>query len=115
MEEFIFRIIYKKILQIKKYSNKKIIIAGLTYKPNVADLRNSLAIKIFKKLKKKISNIKAFDPLINEKLAKKLNIENKFENIKQSDIFIFLVKHDKFKKIYNHVKKNNKTILDPFS
>ncbi len=115
MEEFIFRIIYKKILQIKKYSNKKIIIAGLTYKPNVADLRNSLAIKIFKKLKKKISNIKAFDPLIDEKLAKKLNIENKFENIKQSDIFIFLVKHDKFKKIYNHVKKNNKTILDPFS
>jgi|TARA_B110000438_G_C15806212_1_gene647470 UDP-N-acetyl-D-galactosamine dehydrogenase len=115
MEAFIFEKIYKKILDIKKIKNKKIVIAGLTYKPNVADLRNSLAIKIFRKLKNNLSNIVAYDPTIEAKLAKKLNIEINFQNIKKADIFIFLVKHDKFKNIYAHAKKNNKTILDPFS
>ena len=115
MEAFIFDKIYKKISEINKNTKKKIVIAGLTYKPNVADLRNSLAIKIYRKLKKNISNITAYDPTIEKKLAKKLNIEINFQNIKGADIFIFLVKHDKFKNIYAHAKKNNKTILDPFS
>lgn len=115
MEKFVFEKIYKRILEIKNITNKKIVVAGLTYKPNVADLRNSLAIKIFRKLKKKITNIVAYDPIIETKLAKKLNIEINFQNIKKADVFIFLVKHDKFKKIYTHIKKNNKTILDPFS
>ena len=115
MEAFIFKKLYKEILEIKKFANKKIVIAGLTYKANVADLRNSLAIKILKRLKKNISNIIAYDPIIDPKLAKKLNIETSFQNIKESDVFIFLVKHKKFKNIYLHAKKNNKTILDPFS
>ena len=115
METFIFEKIYKKILQIEEIKNKKIVIAGLTYKPNVADLRNSIAIKIFKKLKDKFPNITAYDPTIETKLAKKLNIEIDFKNIKKADVFIFLVKHNKFKNIIKHAKKNNKTIFDPFS
>ena len=115
MEKFIFEKIYKKISKIKGERNKKIIIAGLTYKPNVADLRNSLAIKILKKLKNKIPNIVAYDPIIEKKLAKKLKIEVDFKNIKKADIFIFLVKHNKFENIYTYAKKNNKIIFDPFS
>ena len=115
MELFIFKKIYRKLLKLKKIKNKKIVIAGLTYKPNVSDLRNSLANKIFKKLKKRIPSIVAYDPTIETKLAKKLNIEINFQNIKQSDVFIFLVKHDKFKNIHTYAKKNNKIILDPFS
>ena len=114
METFIFEKINKKVLKVKKNKNKKIVVAGLTYKANVADLRNSLAIKIFKKLKYKVPNIMAYDPTIEKKLAKKLNIEIDFENIKNADIFIFLVKHNKFKNIYLYAKKNNKTIFDPF-
>ena len=82
MEKFIYKKIHDKIFKIKKYSRKKIVIAGLTYKPNVADLRNSLAVKIFKKLKKKISNIIAYDPTINEKSSKNLNVEKNFHKIK---------------------------------
>jgi UDP-N-acetyl-D-galactosamine dehydrogenase len=115
MEKFIFEKIYKKILKIKENKNKKIVVAGLTYKPNVADLRNSLAIKIFKKLKDKAPNIMAYDPTIEKELAKKLNIEVFFKNIKKADIFIFLVKHNKFKNIYTYAEKNNKIIFDPFS
>lgn len=114
METFIFEKINKKVLKVKKNKNKKIVVAGLTYKANVADLRNSLAIKIFKKLKYKVPNIMAYDPTIEKRLAKKLNIEIDFENIKNADIFIFLVKHNKFKNIYLYAKKNNKTIFDPF-
>ena len=114
METFIFEKINKKVLKVKKNKNKKIVVAGLTYKANVADLRNSLAIKIFKKLKHKVPNIMAYDPTIEKRLAKKLNIEIDFENIKNADIFIFLVKHNKFKNIYLYAKKNNKTIFDPF-
>ena len=114
MEVHIFEQIYKKVLKIKNYTKKKIIIAGLTYKPNVADLRNSLSIKIFKRLKKKLSNIVAYDPTIETQLAKKLGIEINFQKIRKADIFILLVKHDEFKNIYKYAKKNNKTILDPF-
>ena len=115
MEKFIYKKIYDKILKIKKYNNKKIVIAGLTYKPNVADLRNSLAVKIFKKLKRKISNIIAYDPTINEKTSKNLNFEKNFQKIKNADTFIFLVKHNKFKSLYSYAKKNNKIVIDPFA
>ncbi|MBD1167144.1 nucleotide sugar dehydrogenase [Pelagibacterales bacterium SAG-MED09] len=112
MEKFIYEKICKKIIN-KKMINKKIIIAGLTYKPNVADLRNSLANKIFKRLKKLVPSIVAYDPTINHNLAKKLNIETNFKNIKKADMFIILVQHNKFKNIYMHVKKyKNKKILD---
>ncbi len=115
MEKFVFEKIYKKILEVKNITKKKIVIAGLTYKPNVADLRNSLAIKIYRRLKNHLSNIVAFDSTIELKLARKLKIEINFQNIKKADIFVFLVKHNKFKNIYTYAKKNNKTILDPFS
>ena len=82
MENFIYEKIYKKVF-VKKKITKKIVIAGLTYKPNVADLRNSLANKIFKKLKKSIPSIVAYDPTIDQNLARKLNIETNFKNIKK--------------------------------
>ena len=40
-------------IKIKKLAKKKILFCGLTYKKNVADLRNSLALKIYNKIKKK--------------------------------------------------------------
>ena len=91
-----------------------IVFAGLSYKPNVADLRNSISLKIYKKLKRVFSNIIAYEPILNRKIAKKLNIEVDFKNIKKGDVFIVLVKHNKFKNLYSYVKKNNKLILDPF-
>ena len=48
-------ILYKKITFYLKSKNvrcnDKILICGLTYKPEVADLRNSLAYNIFIKIK----------------------------------------------------------------
>ena len=38
-------------IKIKKNNLKKILILGISYKANVSDLRNSLALKIYQNLK----------------------------------------------------------------
>ena len=115
MEKFIYKNIYEKILRIKKSNHKKIVIAGLTYKPDVSDLRNSFALEIFKKLKRKFSNIIAYDPFVNEKILKNVSVEKNFHKIKNAGTFIFLVKHKIFKNLYSFAKKNNKIVIDPFA
>ena len=102
----------KKIINLKK---KNITILGLTYKPNVSDLRNSLAINIYKKLKNKFSNVNAYDPIIEKEIAYQNNIYVNFNKIKNSDIFISLVNHKEIVKVLSFAKKNKKIIIDPFS
>ena len=114
MTNFIFNIINEKIKKNSEIKNKKILVAGLTYKPNVSDLRNSLAIKIYQKLKKKFINIKGYDPIIDKNFAKKMKIETNFKKIKNSDIVIFLVNHKIFKKNIKYLKKYKTEIIDPF-
>ena len=64
-------IINKIQKEIKKKKHKNILILGLTYKANVSDIRNSLALDIFKKLKKKFKNkVYCYDPLFNIKNSK---------------------------------------------
>ena len=62
-------------------------------------------LKFSRRLKQKFVNIKGYDPIIDKKNANFLKIENEFHNIKESDIFIFLVMHDKLKKIYTLMQK----------
>ena len=101
MENFIFKLIVKEIGKNIKMKNKKIAVIGLTYKPNVSDIRNSLALKIFNKLKKKYKNIVGFDPIIDKKIAKKINITQNFNKIKKSNIIVVLVNHKIIKKKIN--------------
>ena len=92
------------VIKKKKLAKKKILICGLTYKKNVADLRNSLAFKIFKILKKK--NIKGYDPLVGDKVAKKNGILIKEPKLQKFDIFFVLTNHDKIEKYLKKVNKN---------
>ena len=75
---------------------KNIVVIGLTYKPNVADLRNSLAMNIFKNLKKKYSNTKNYDPIIKPNIAKKLKIGLDPNNLKKFRYFYFFKNIKKF-------------------
>ena len=89
---------------IRKQKIKKILIAGLTYKANVPDFRNSLALKIYKKLSLKFKNIFAHDPYIKDKNNKYLKIFKK-TNFNSYDKIYFLTNHDsyhKFKKLKNN-------------
>ena len=101
-------IIKSKLKQIKLKKKKKVLICGLTYKKNVADLRNSLAFKIFKMLKNK--HIEGFDPLIDINTAKKNGLLINKGRLKKFNIYVILTKHDKIKKILNNIK-NDKIIL----
>ena len=113
MVKFTKEMILKKIRKYKFNSKKiKVLIMGLTYKKNVADLRNSLSIKVFQSLKKKFHNLNCYDPLIDKIHKKKYLLIDK-RNIKNFDVYIVLTKHDSIKKLIRSLK--NKKIIDVFS
>ena len=72
---------------------KKIVICGLSYKKDVADLRNSLSLKIYNDLKKKYKKIKGYDPLIDSSYKKKYNLINSRNEFLKFDIYILLTNH----------------------
>ena len=88
---------------------------GLTYKSNVPDHRNSLAVNIYKKLKKINKYIRAYDPIIENTFVKANNISNNLKEIMKSDVFIILVKHKQVGEAVRVAKKNKKIIIDPLS
>ena len=112
MVDFSINQINKFISKIDKKS--KILFCGASYKKNVPDLRNSLALKIYKKFfnQKKNSKIYAYDPVINDKDAIKNKIINKDINFNKYKYFILLVEHNSIIKKLNKIKKNR--ILDIF-
>lgn len=91
MEEIIRKKIKKKLASINPNNNKKVLICGLTYKKNVADLRNSLSLKIFNNLKDKY--IKGYDPLIDFNSATKNGLITSKKDFLNFDIYIILTKH----------------------
>ena len=114
MEQFIYKKIIIELKQ-KVYNKKKIILLGLTYKPNVPDYRNSLAINIYRKLKKIYKKIKIYDPVIEKSFYEKEKIKNNLKDLKNSDIFIILVKHKQLDYVINFAKKSKKIIIDPLA
>jgi len=95
------------IRSIKKYNlkkNRNILVAGLTYKNEVSDIRHSLAYEIFFSLKKRFKKVSGFDPLIHRSQVEKLKISNKIVNFKKYSLIIFLTKHKALIKIYNKIK-----------
>ena len=71
MAKIIRNQIKKEINKINPKNKKNFNMWNYLQKKNVADLRNSLPLKIFKQLNKNNSNIKGFDPLIDKEHAKK--------------------------------------------
>ncbi len=97
----------KSILKNNNINSKKdkIVFAGLTYKKNVSDIRNSQALKIYNYFLKFNKNVFFIDPFINRNFSKrKINTlsVNKQKNIK---CIVLLVEHDEFKKILNKINK----------
>ncbi len=115
MKNIIYGMIVKKISLIKKYKkNFKTLIVGITYKNDVADLRNSYPLSIYLRLKKKFKEVYAYDYVCSANDQKKFSILNSISSINKFELVVFLVKHSKNLKIFNLAKKNNLKILDPF-
>ncbi len=105
----IYQIIKKKLLEIKSIKTKKILVCGLTYKENVSDLRNSLSLQIYNKLRKSNLNINGFDPLVDSKFAKKNLFYNSSKIFPKYDIYVILTCHDVIKKKIKKLK--NKKVI----
>lgn len=104
-----------KIVSKIKNQKSKILLCGMSYKPDVPDLRNSLSLKLFKKLKKRKFNVVAFDPIIDEINSKKNKIEVNIKNFNKFDLIVIMVKHRQISsKIKKNIKNKNK-ILDVFN
>jgi len=110
---FFIKYIKKKLIKEKIDIKKdKICFYGLTYKKNVPDFRNSLAIKIVEYFNNINNNIYIEDPYISKDKLKKLRFK-KLKTTQQLKYLVVLVKH---KEIYSLTKKNkNIKILDVFN
>jgi UDP-N-acetyl-D-galactosamine dehydrogenase len=113
---------HKLIKEMKKkkikINNSNILIMGLTFKENCADIRNSGIEKIIYELKKLNCNLDLYDPWVNNKQIKnKYKIDpKKFLDKKKYDAIFIAVAHDKFKslgfKMIKSLCKENHIIYD---
>jgi nucleotide sugar dehydrogenase len=90
--------------------NAKIGVLGLSYKPNVNDIRESPAFKVIDALKAKQAEVFVFDPFVKESC----NVKDLDELLQKSDYIILVTDHDEFKNMdLNKLKSNNiKIIID---
>ena len=103
--------ITEKLKKIDPQKNKKILFCGLTYKKNVADLRNSLGLKIFQSLKKNNKKIRGYDPLLNNLISKKNNLVISLKEFKSFDIYVLVTNHSIISRNLKKLNKN-KTIIN---
>ena len=111
MTTYVFKKILSKLKKNKiNIKNSRILVLGETYKPNVADQRNSLAKKIIQKLYKLNKKLKVYDPALDNFYTEKKYRIKRLELLDEYDAIIQLVDHKVFyKKIQLYLKKNKKT------
>jgi UDP-N-acetyl-D-galactosamine dehydrogenase len=98
----------------KNIYNAKIVVLGLTYKENVSDIRNSLALKIYKHLNKFNKKVIGIDSNISDYERAKYGIKKDYDK-KKYDAVILLVNHNKYKNIYKKLRNNCDVFLDLFN
>ena len=90
-------------------NNSTILIVGLSYKYGVSDLRNSLNLEIFNKIKSKFPKAIFYDPFVSKTSSLNKNL------LRSINMIIFLSEGKSFTKLYKKIKFNKKiTVLDPF-
>lgn len=116
-----FYFILKELKKFLKFNNKtlsksKILLIGLSYKPGIADMRNSINFKIYKFLMKYTYKVVAFDPFVTNDFKIKYGILDKINKKIDYDAILFLSKSKKFEKEFKQLNtnKNKSKIVDPF-
>ena len=112
MKDYVLEKIIKFFKKKEIFKKSKILIIGLTYKPGVADCRNSIGLEILNNLNSINTNTYGYDPFLEKKFLKNSKILKNIKNINSFDLIVFLNFHKIFKKIYKKSQKNK--ILDIF-
>lgn len=80
-----------------KFLEKKIICLGLSYKPNIDDMRESPSYQIFDQLCEKYGNrVEALEPNMEKNELKRINISSIDEVMSSENIIVLLVGHKEF-------------------
>ena len=116
LKDYIYNQLTKKINNFKKKNkrNCRILISGITYKKNVADIRNSYSLEIYLKLKKLYKSISAYDKYCSLDNQKKFKVLNKINVNLNYDLVVFLVDHNYNRKLYKSVVLKKIKYYDPF-
>ena len=102
--------------------NSKILILGVSYKPNVKDIQLTPAEEIIKKLQDKGVTVHIYDPYFVSTEVFGIHVENNIDNIIQNvDACILVTGHDEFKKLsvslFNQMKHpilvDTRGVFDP--
>ena len=112
MKDYVLEKIIKFFKKKEIFKKSKILIIGLTYKPGVADCRNSIGLEILNNLNIINTNTYGYDPFLEKKFSKNSKILKNIKNINSFDLIVFLNFHKIFKKIYKKSQKNK--VLDIF-
>jgi len=106
MLDYIFSIILKKFKKMNvAIQGANIAILGMSYKEDVTDMRNSVPVELYQKLKKSNANVVAYDPTNNDKFD-----NTALDEIADQTIILICVAHREFnelgfKNIANKIKK----------
>jgi nucleotide sugar dehydrogenase len=99
----------------KSLEKSKILIMGISYKPNVKDIQLSPAKDIIKKFQNLGSTVHIYDPFFHSTEVFGLHVEDSFENIlPEMDAVVIVTGHDEFKKIEinSFLKIKSKILID---
>ncbi len=114
MKTYLHDKILEKLKKLNINLNSNILILGITYKKNVADTRNSLALDIAKKLQKKNRKIKVLDPYVsNNKNIRFIN--SKTLNYNKFKAAVVITKHDSLKRIIQNFKSKKIPVIEFFN
>ena len=80
------------------FSNQsKVILLGMSYKPDSDDFRESPSIEIARELSERSVNVEIFDPSIIDKTFMGFNALSKETLLKEEGLFVTLVNHSAFR------------------
>ena len=111
MPEYTIELLQDALNEVKMPMNGTTVgVLGLSYKANVADLRESPVKELVKLLKENKVNVLVFDPHVKERS----NVKSLSELFKKSDAILLATDHDEFKKINSDDFKKNgiKVVID---
>ena len=99
----------------KPIKNSKILVMGISYKPNVKDIQLTPAKEIIEKFQNLGSLVHIYDPFFSSTEIFGLKVEDNFEDIlPEMDAVVIVTGHDEFKRIEidSFLKMKSKILID---
>jgi nucleotide sugar dehydrogenase len=86
----------------KTFKRSKVVVLGVSYKPNVKEVKGSLVINLVKLLQNRGVKVNVFDPFYSPEELKSMGLpaeRSLMKTLEQADCLIIAVGHDKFKRL----------------